>query len=413
MLKQEYRDLLSRSDTEAPAIELSDAVETARRCRDRSALESARAIYDWLETGPAGVLAGGRERPVVGYVCGCVPEELILACGAVPVRLCSADAASARSGEKIIPTDMCPLVKSIGGMFRHPSFRRPDVIVVPSTCDGKTQLAQLLSPWAEVYLLDLPRENDYIKHGELWAERYDQFYHFLKTKFSRNPSRQDLRRICQLTNRRTQIFRDIFRLRAEQPEAISALDYFALASASFFVEPEPWIRQAERLLAEAIRHRKSRPSAAVEKRILLAGSPLIFPNFKILEVLEQSGCSVAADMLCSAYGRLFDPVVMDEDTEEGLVRALSLKYIAASLCPCFLSLTKYLDNLIDLVRTHRLDGVVYHTLRLCQVFDLQVAMIRQVLKARGIPFLAIKTDLGREDIGQLKTRVEAFVEMLK
>jgi benzoyl-CoA reductase/2-hydroxyglutaryl-CoA dehydratase subunit BcrC/BadD/HgdB len=306
---------------------------------------------------------------------------------------------------------VCPLVKSVAGLFRRQDFRRPDLMVVPATCDGKSQLAQLLSPWTEIYLLDLPRDNDYLQHGDLWAERYDRFYRFLQTKFGRRPARQDLLQVCRLANRRTQVFREIFGFRAGRPEAFGVLDYFALASASFFVEPAAWIRQAELMLAEAREKGKAAPPAA-GKRILLAGSPIIFPNFKILEVLEQSRCRVAADLLCSAYGRLFDPVVIDEDTEEGLIRALALKHIAASLCPCFLSLGKYLDNLLDLVGTQRLDGVVYHTLRLCQIFELQVGILRQVLKARGIPFLALKTDLGREDLGQLKTRVEAFVEML-
>ena len=59
-----------------------------------------------------------------------------------------------------------------------------------------------------------------------------------------------------------------------------------------------------------------------------------------------------------------------------------------------------------------LDGVIYYNIRLCQVFEMASGVLRSVLKDRDIPFLFLKTDFSKEDTGQLKTRVEAFMEML-
>jgi len=148
------------------------------------------------------------------------------------------------------------------------------------------------------------------------------------------------------------------------------------------------------------------------KKILLSGSPILFPNLKLLELVSETGSDICADTFCSAYGRMYDPVVIDEETDEGIIRALTLKYVSASLCPCFLSLDKFLDRIIDLTKEHKIDGVIYHNLRLCSVFDIQMPFVRYALREEGIPVLFIKTDLSREDIGQLKTRIEAFIEML-
>ena len=146
---------------------------------------------------------------------------------------------------------------------------------------------------------------------------------------------------------------------------------------------------------------------------VLAALVLRRRSLELLEILQDVGCDVSADTLCSAYGRFYDPVKIDEETQAGILRALSLKYIAASMCPCFLGIDKLIDYIIDTVGEYSLDGVIYYNLRLCQVFELQVGLIRHILKENNIPSLAIKTDLGREDTGQLKTRIEAFLEMLR
>jgi benzoyl-CoA reductase/2-hydroxyglutaryl-CoA dehydratase subunit BcrC/BadD/HgdB len=78
-----------------------------------------------------------------------------------------------------------------------------------------------------------------------------------------------------------------------------------------------------------------------------------------------------------------------------------------------LNLEKIINLIIDTVNQYKLDGVVYYNLRLCQVFETQTTIIRQVLKENKIPFLSVKSDFGKEDTGQLKTRFEAFREIIQ
>jgi benzoyl-CoA reductase/2-hydroxyglutaryl-CoA dehydratase subunit BcrC/BadD/HgdB len=356
-------------------------------------------------------LAG--KHPLVGCFCNVVPEEMILACGAVPVRLCCMDAACARQGEQIMPAEICPMIKAVHGFMENTVPGAFSLIVAPGTCDNKAHLYQYFKEKVKMYFLDLPRENDYLKNSEIWVEQFRSFYDFLKQELAQNPSRSDLLKACRVTNRRADVFRRIEELRAQNPQLINNLDYFAMASASFYALPQDWTREAEHLLGEARNKQDKSVPPAGRKKILLAGAPLIYPHFKIFEILGQAGCDVAADVLCSAHGRLADPVVIDEETEEGMVRALALKHVAASMCPCFLSLNKVIDHIQDRVKTLKLDGVVFHSLRLCHLFDVQAQMLRQALKSADIPFLIVKSDLGGEDLGQLKTRVEAFREMLE
>ncbi|MCX8083245.1 MAG: 2-hydroxyacyl-CoA dehydratase family protein [bacterium] len=349
-----------------------------------------------------------KDSQVVGYFCNSVPEELIMAVGAVPLRLCNQDLHCAEAGEEIIPGDICPVIKAICGSFDE--YIKADIIVIPATCDGKVKLAEILSPaFKNIYFIDIPRNSDYTKSIELWESAYLKFYEYLKDRFKAKPTRKDLLSACKTANERTKIFRKIYQLRGEKTGVINSFDYFTLTSASFLLPAKDWTEKAEVLYREMINEKIERD---YKKRILLTGSPVIFPNFKILEIMEDAKCYIGADILCSAYGHLFDPVEVDEETESGIIRALTLKYIAPSICPCFLGVDKLLNAVLENVEKYSIDGVVYYNLRLCNVFEMDIPVLRSVLKNKGIPFLALKTDFSREDAGQLKTRLEAFMEML-
>jgi len=349
-----------------------------------------------------------REKPI-GFFCSVVPEEIMLACGLRPVRLCCEEYGCWSTGEEVVPGDVCPVIKAVCGKFYSGACDKLETVVIPGTCDPKAKLAEILSPIKQVYFLDTGRDSEYLNNVDIWEKKYAQFFQFLKEKFYRNAGRSQLLSACKLTNSRTEIFRNIYQLRAERPDAINVFDYYIMIYAGFFMDVKKWSTLAEKVYQQA----KQIYRLDNTPRILLAGTPVIFPNFKILDVMEDSGLKMAADLQCTSFGRFYNPVMIDEETESGILRALTLKNIAGSMCPCMLNLEKLVNLMIDTVNQYKLDGVIYYNLRLCQVFELQTALIRQILKEKNIPFLSIKTDFGKEDTGQLKTRMEAFREMLE
>lgn len=390
----------------------SDIAKKILTLRGESSLKSINYFYDLMlkRFSDREFFAVGGFN--VGYFCNIVPEEMIIACGATPVRLCSEDSLCASAGEELMPGDICPVIKSICGVSLNGGFRDINLLVIPATCDGKVKLAEILTGSNELYFLDLPRDSDYIKNFDVWFEKYADFYEFLKKKTGKKPSRKDLLSACRITNERTEIFNKIFKLRAQFPGLMSASDYFIMGNSSFFAGAAEWTEKAKILYEELLERKKTVSVKNVRKKIILAGSPVIFPNYKILEILEDAGCDIAAELMCSSYGRLADPVVIDEETENGIIRSLCLKYVSASMCPCFIGMKKLADRIVENVGDYGLDGVIYHNLRLCQVFEMQTVPFRLRMREEKIPFLSVKTDLSSEDTGQLKTRIEAFLEML-
>jgi len=358
---------------------------------------------------------GSPEKPVVGVYCNFVPDELIHAAGAVPARLCSGSPSAATVAEEYLPRDVCPVVRSCFGHIAVGAglAKRAAVVVVPASCDGKRKLPGFLRDYLDVWVVDIPGRRDYATDMQVWLRETKLVRSRLEALTGRRISYDDLRESIILYHRRTEAFRDLVDLRMRYPHILSGRDFMLVTNASFAFDVRSWTDAVRALLGELKRQAQEKPaSPAGFLPLVLTGSPIIWPNFKMLSIIEEAGAAIVADTLCSGTQRLFDPVQVDEWTDEGMMRALALRYFSASLCPCFSDSADSIDRVLELVQDYSARGVVSHNLRLCQLIDMETSRLRTVLRDRGIPFLGIHTDLSQEDREQVKTRVEAFLEMI-
>ncbi len=407
-LNTRYSTVL-RESCMCPATERQASRKTSCERYTRTAnLKGAHFFYQWLE----GCNREEKSLPKVGYFCNLVPDELIIACGAHPVRLCNIERQAAEEGEKLLTADVCALLRASAASVISCKEEGLDLLIVPAACDGKMKLAELLSPYIDVFFLDIPRNSDYLRNADIWENRYMELFEMLRKRYQPKTGRKEILMACKDVNKRTEIFRDIYAFRREKPGVISAYDYFAMTSASFSMPASLWSYRADALYREAQEAQCSSGDKSRKKKVLLAGSPVILPSDTVLDVLAETDCEIVADTLCSSYGRLYDPVQIDEDTERGIMRSLALKHIAASMCPCFVGVEKLLDRICEIVEEGHLDGVIYQSLRLCQGFQMLSALIRNVMKDRAIPTLCLQVDPCVDDRAQLRTRIEAFLEIL-
>jgi benzoyl-CoA reductase/2-hydroxyglutaryl-CoA dehydratase subunit BcrC/BadD/HgdB len=351
-------------------------------------------------------------RPVVGYLCNFVPEELVLAAGAIPLRLDVGHSAAAEAGARVLAQDICPEVRSIVGaqLGDLPYFRRVDLLVLPTACDGKKKLARILS--GETWILELPQTRDGPRSQQLWREQVQAFAGRLRQLTGRRVKRGPLRQAVKLLNRRTELARRINRLRRDKPGCLSGQDALLAFQASFVADAGWWVERAAELAEEL--ERAPAPEGRKPLPVLLTGSPILFPDFKLVQILERAGGLVVADELCSGTQRLHNPTVVDEWSVGGMLRAVADKTLLPCTCPCFAGTGDgRLDRLLTLAEDSRARGVVHHTLRLCQPFDMEQPAVAAALKERGLPLLNIHTDYGSEDAAVINNRVEAFLEMLR
>jgi benzoyl-CoA reductase/2-hydroxyglutaryl-CoA dehydratase subunit BcrC/BadD/HgdB len=153
-------------------------------------------------------------------------------------------------------------------------------------------------------------------------------------------------------------------------------------------------------------------------RVMLTGTPLFWPdNWKLPNLIEEGTPQgvLVADELCSSERLLYDPVGIDEWTMDDMFNAVGERYIMASTCPCFTSKDGNEDRInwiLNKVKENNVQGVIYCVVRGCMLYAMEHTKIKRALDKVKIPVYYLDTDYTREDAGQLKTRIEAFLEMI-
>ena len=148
-------------------------------------------------------------------------------------------------------------------------------------------------------------------------------------------------------------------------------------------------------------------------RIMLAGSPMIYPNFKIPSLVEESGGLIVSDELCSGHRIMSDPVMLDERSMAEMLLALAERYFFPCTCPCFSPNDDRIRRMKESIQLFGVEGVVFHTLRGCHLNNLEATKIEMKLREAEIPMIKLESEYDDGDVEQVRTRIEAFVEMIK
>ena len=358
--------------------------------------------------------AHGGGRKVIGFYCAMVPLELIAAVNAVPIRLCGGFPVTEH---KALPRDCCPLVTSSYSLVvpeNNSLAYGVDAVIVPMVCDWKSRFAAILSPRLPTFTLQVPfNKRETPAHKER-LRNVSHLIRFLEEITGQRLSRRNLLRSIQTYQKANYATRRLAGCLLDDQPALRGSDLLLAMNVSFFDDILSWTDAVTQLVAEVKQARQSGAEAPDSApRLLLTGAPIIWPNWKVPEIVEEAGGIIVAEELCSGARIFYDPVRIDEPTTHGMLRALAERYSLACTCPCFTPNDDRLYRNISLARRYRVDGVVYHNLRSCYLYHMEAENVARKFRERNVPVLEIETDYSPEDREQLTVRIEAFVEMLR
>ena len=365
-----------------------------------------------------GVIKARADQKVVGTYCVFVPEEIIYAAGGYPVRLCAGAHDSSEVGEDFLPDVACPMVKSEMGFASMPIldfYQRCDMVALPASCHWKLKMGEMLEPFDDVHMLDVPRVKESEKAREYWLEEVRRFQRRVEKLTGRRIRRKHLREAIRKVQRAQREVVRFQKLRKHSPAPILGRDALEVLNAYFYDEIEDWT-EALRALNDELEERirtgvHAAPPRAV--RIMLTGSPMVFPNWKVPFIIEDLGGLLAVDEFCTSQRYLSDMVSVDEGTMGDMLMAIAERYVLPCACPTFSNTIERRDLVARLVDEYRIEGVIYHVLKGCHPFDIEVKIIEKLLQEKGVPMLKIETDYSPEDVEQLRTRIEAFMETIR
>lgn len=357
--------------------------------------------------------AGGK---VFGTFCVYVPDEIVIACGGAVTGLCGGSQFWVPDGEKVLPTGVCPLVKaSLGAHFGKtcPYFAVADMYVGETTCDGKKKAYEILGADKNTYVMDMPqmkREKDIVK----WADEIADFAKMVEDFTGKTLTVENLDVAIKTINAKRRALARVYEARkATNCIPISGKDALLMTQIAFFDDPARCAEMANKLAEELEQRIADGVSVfpAGTKRILLTGTPLAIPNWKLHHVIETSGAAVVCEEMCTGTRYFENEVDESQTTLEGQFMALSERYMKNN-CACFTPNPGRIEDIIRLAKAYQVDGVIDVNLKFCTLYDVEKSSVAQALEAEGIPCLGLETDYTDNDAEQLRTRIGAFVEML-
>ena len=357
------------------------------------------AVNEWKAEG----------KKVVGFLCTQVPEEILYAADILPVRLRAPDCADTTSADVYMSHLNCTFMRSCLQYMFEGKFDFLDGFVCTNSCDHTRRLYDITREaldYPYVHIFSIPH-----KVGDtqvtLWHRgEITRFKESVEAAFRVEVTEAKLRQAIGIYNETRHLLRELYELRKSDSPPISGAETLSVILAGNSL-PKDMYNQMLRNLLDELRQRKG--ISKYRARLMIAGSGgCDNPNY--LGVMEELGGLVVTDSLCFGSRYFWEPV----DTKGDLMLNLARSYLKRPSCP------RMVDNVGErgefvkqMVKDFKVDGVVFQRIRYCDLWGGQLLYTKKDLKEAEIPLLSLEREYMMRDVGQLRTRVQAFLEKIE
>jgi benzoyl-CoA reductase subunit C len=321
----------------------------------------------------------------IGYFCSYVPQEMLYAFGQTPVRVLPSSS-KASEAEAYLPRNFCSLVKVILASFLEGDSDL-EAVVHADSCDGLRRLNDVWRAYVDVEalpLLDLPRNNTDVG-CDYFAHSLHRLAHELEERFETELTTEGLASAIECYNEQRALLSELDRRWTEGLTPTN--QYLDLRHASNTDHP-----------------------LRVNARVMLVGS--LLTNRELVEAIESYGARVVAEDSCS-LGREQASEVERSDSVDGMLRNLATAYLSKPPCPRMREFPRRMEYLSELAAHRHVDGVVASLYKFCDLFMSEFPVLRKTFQAQGVPVLLLEDEGEATLSGQHRTRLEAFLEVLR
>lgn len=356
--------------------------------------------------------AGGRK--IIGYTPGgYLPEELVLAAGAIPVGMI-------RGGDhtpvELSGAYICRWIDTFARAQigyatsgEDPYYNIIDLLAVPLTDNHIRAISDVLdyNTGIEVFPFGVPHMKEPVTY-QYYLRGITRFKEKIEEITGNRISDNALRQTIKLCNRERALLREISLTRRAAPPPLRSQDFVALNHGAHLADKEFMIGVLEGVLREI----KERPAPVSSgPRLLLTGSTLALGDGKVLDICEESGGAIVIEEFAEGIKPYWQEIADDGDPMEAIAEAYFMKRVPPA---CFRPGKERHDFLIKLVRDFKADGVIWYELMYRESYKTESYYFPARLRQEtGLPMLVIDSDYDPAEVGQMRTRIETFVETLR
>ena len=347
-----------------------------------------------------------KDRKAIGFFCLYVPDELLHAAGFLPLRLMGTPIKMSHV-QAHLPSNCCHLVKSSLESLLQGDLDFLQGVIFTQTCDSMQGLSDI---WAHQrrlpihFNLMVPTNLDSEHSRHYLKTEVERFKEFLES-YSGKITPERLKASIQLFNRIREKLGEIYSRRRRGLTSWSSGFFAQIIRAGYLVDRARYLE----LLGELL---NALPEQAEEGKdlvpVYLSGNMAHSESY--FSLIEEAGAMVVRDDLCSGARTLRLMVPEDVDPIEGLTQ----RYFTSFFCP-----TKHKgsraheETLLHEVQESGARGVIFLLYKYCEAHYFDYPDLKAALESKGIPCLLLDVEDPSQSLGQLKIRLQAFVEMLQ
>ena len=365
--------------------------------------------------------AKGDGKKCVAYICENTPEPLLNLDGLFSARLRAPRTSSMEMATYYLTSFLCEYSRALLERAIEGGYNFADCLITP---DGCTMINRAAENMELLHTMEEGKENFFYEHMEIPMKADDNglnLYviqcknHILKPlqeKFGIDTSEEAIRKAVAEHNHICELIRSIGEFRKSEKPTITGYEYSVITLATYVAPKYLLIDKLEETLEE-LKTREPDPINDFRARVLVVGSEIDDPDF--IQLVESTGAFVCADRYCygSFPGR--DPIVLTED--EDALTQICRQYMMRGQCPRYMNQKKILGrrSYVDmLAKEYGADGIIYEQIKFCDPWAYERMVGTHVMHDDyGYPVLSIDRPYSTSGTGQLRTRIQAFIESIE
>lgn len=357
-----------------------------------------------------------RRKPEVIILGTSIPEELIYAAGSKPFWVLGGSLGTVGWSDDLVPRDTDPVSRSMLGFLLNEHFDLGEaaLIIVPITCDSSRKMAYLLSKTGKkVVTVDIPPEKEDPLAGLKWQGQMENLAEKLCDHTGQRMTKKKLSQATQLVETARKLMRDFIQVCHQKDGLISgALRMAVLNSYYYTTDLKGWCGHLRKLNLELLENREVISGKEKNKpKVLLMGSPVYLPNYKIPFLIGDIGLQIGAVLDSSTQKAYASSGRRNTSKKDPFMAIIETHY----RYDCSAAYAQN-EMLFQSARWHLeqggIDGVVFHVLKGQIEYDFELERFEQLFETVNIPVFRLETDYQYQDVEQLRIRMEAFMEML-
>lgn len=349
---------------------------------------------------------GGR---VIGFFCSYVPEELLNVAGLASFRMRAVDCHGSEMADSHMGMLNCSYTRYCLEKGLQGGYGFLDGFVFAPGCDHVRRLYDNWTYFVDppfLALVDVPHLHD-ADALEWYRNEIEALWSRLAEAFSLPGGQETVWEGIRKTDRTRRLLEE---LDSHRWQSAAGLSGTAMQEVSLFAASVPK-EQANPVLEDLLAHVREEPlTESYRARVLLVGSHLDDPGF--VEVLEETGALVVRDAYCCGLRDQLGVVEESEGHGDPFL-AIARRYLDRLSCPrMYGDYPRRLERIVRMAEEARVDGVILEQLKFCETWGIDGNVLQKDLRARGLPVLKLEREYLLSGTGQLRTRVQAFLESM-